>query len=59
MKNLTAKEFGRNAFNNGIKRVPCLDVAFLDTHIKGLPVGGGASELMKQWTAGWDEENFR
>lgn len=57
MKTLTAYEFGKLAFEKGIRCAPAMDREFLEAHIKGLPVGGGA-KLMKQWIKGWTEANL-
>lgn len=56
---ITAKEYGKQAFLKGIKCIPAHDKEFLENCIKGLPVGHGAIKLMKEWTAGWTQENLK
>ncbi len=57
--NLIAREMGREAFKRGIKRAPALDLTNLTPLLKDLPIGGGASEILSSWIAGWDLENLR
>jgi hypothetical protein len=58
MSNLTAFEYGMRAFKEGKMCVPALDQEFLETHIKGLMVGEGASEILTEWTKGWAKANL-
>jgi hypothetical protein len=55
---LTPYEYGVRAFNNGISCAPALDSEFLEVHIKGLKVGEGGAELMKEWLNGWTRANL-
>ncbi len=55
---LTPFEYGVRAFERGISCAPALDNEFLETHIKGLKVGEGGAELMKEWLAGWTKANL-
>lgn len=48
---------GRQAFHDGQHRAPALNETVL-AHIAGLPVGGGAADIMRAFTRGWDAKNF-
>lgn len=55
---ITPFEYGAKAFERGISCAPALDNEFLETHIKGLKVGEGGVELMKEWVKGWTKANL-
>ena len=58
MDELTPFQYGLKAFKEGKTCTPALDQAFLESHIKGLMVGEGAIELMKEWIRGWTKGNL-
>jgi len=51
-------EYGKRAFNRGLKCVPAWDKEFLDNIIKGLKVGEGI-QYGKAWLKGWTEANLK
>lgn len=57
MKKLTPYDFGKLAFEKGMKCIPAMDKEFLDIYIKGL-VGGKGKRFIKQWIKGWTEANL-
>lgn len=50
-------EFGREAFEAGLPRIPGADPRVTDV-ITGLPVGAGGAMIMRDWTRGWDAANL-
>ena len=53
-----AKQLGAKAFKKGMKSVPAHDKDLMKL-LKGLPVGGGASEIMAAWSKAWHGENLK
>jgi hypothetical protein len=51
-------EYGKKAFNNGLKCVPAWDKEFLETIIEGLKNGEGIP-YTKAWLKGWHEANLK
>jgi hypothetical protein len=51
------KEVGRRAFHAGEMAAPALNRQVMDA-IAGMPVGGGAADIMRAFSAGWDEANM-
>lgn len=51
------REAGRQAFARGEPKAPAANPAVREA-ITGLPVGGGAYEIMKAFSDGWDEANL-
>lgn len=59
MNKITAKDFGKVAFENGAPRIPALDVVLFAEYLTGAQVGSKkAGTAMKAWLAGWDEANL-
>lgn len=56
---ITAREYGKQAFLKGMRCIPALDNDFLENCIKGQSVGGDSLKLMKEWAAGWTQENLK
>jgi len=52
-----ANRFGVTAFNNGMKRIPAQDAAFLNTCIQGCKCGE-STPYLKAWLKGWDLANL-
>lgn len=49
---------GTAAFNNGIKRAPCLDKE-IEPYLKGKQVGDISTiQILKGWLFGWDNANI-
>lgn len=57
----TARDLGRSAFKQGVKRVPAFDrhiCALISEH--GGSIGSGiAPKLLDAWLQGWDAENLK
>ena len=58
---MTAADYGRDAFHNGIN-APCLDRAFMERYcLPGVPVGGNGGaflQAMKEWSRAWHAANL-
>ena len=54
----TAKELGKSAFHAGIKSAPMHDKRVLDL-LTGMPVGTGATKILKAWANAWHTENLK
>jgi hypothetical protein len=54
----TAKALGRSAFHAGEHSAPALNPDIMAA-IAGLPVGGGAANIMRAFSAGWMEANLQ
>jgi hypothetical protein len=52
---MTPYQYGVQAFEDGMERIPARDLLFLDKHIKGLGVGEGAADILLEWLKGYDE----
>lgn len=52
-----AKELGAKAFKKGLNAVPSQDKDLMKL-LKGLPVGGGAADIMDAWSKAWHEANL-
>lgn len=63
MKKLTtadkqkAYDFGKKAFEKGIRFAPCLDSEFIKVFVEGTEVGESIAP-MKQWHKGWTDANL-
>jgi len=55
---LIAIEFGKIAFKNGKKSIPCLDNNLMDM-MKDMPVGQESITLLKAWYMGWNHASQR
>lgn len=56
-KKLLAYEYGYEAYEQGYDRVAGLNSRVLGL-VEGLGVGEGASDILWEWTKGWDSANL-
>ena len=49
---------GTKAFNDGKKCIPAQDAKLMQL-LKGLPVGGGGTIIMKAWSDAWHKQNLK
>jgi hypothetical protein len=52
----SARDYGKDAFEKGMKSVPAWDAEFLKVHLTGKQVGEGI-EPLTEWAIGWHEAN--
>lgn len=55
MDTATARALGSAAYHANQPCVPASDPKIIEA-ITGLPVGGGATEIMRAWVTGWCRE---